>query len=159
MTSSAPSCAVRAGQGGAGRFAEAVTYFKQEIDAWLAEATEPEERLGTLVQILREQLRLVIIDLEKHDDAQVVFETLNSRGTPLEHADLIKNLLFRDAERAGVDVDRLYKMYWAPFDQDELRTEQTTGRITRSRLDVFPDVLAHDANAAGVHRLLPVQGV
>ncbi|MGW3705466.1 hypothetical protein ACWECR_27215 [Streptomyces sp. NPDC005056] len=30
--------------------------------------------------------------MEEHDDAQVVFETLNSRGTPLEHADLIKNL-------------------------------------------------------------------
>ncbi|OQD55389.1 hypothetical protein BM536_012375 [Streptomyces phaeoluteigriseus] len=128
---------VMRGQGGAGRFAEAITYFKQEIDAWLAEAAEPEERLGALVQTLREQLRLVIIDLEKHDDAQVVFETLNSRGTPLEHADLIKNLLFRDAERAGADIDRLYKTYWAPFDQDEWRTEQTTGRITRSRLDVF----------------------
>ncbi|WP_406443074.1 DUF262 domain-containing HNH endonuclease family protein [Streptomyces sp. NBC_00631] len=128
---------VMLGQGGTGRFAEAVTYFQQEIDAWLAEAAEPEERLGTLVQTLREQLRLVIIDLEKHDDAQVVFETLNSRGTPLEHADLIKNLLFRDAERTGADIDRLYKTYWAPFDQAEWRTEQTTGRITRSRLDVF----------------------
>lgn len=129
--------AVMLGQGEGGRLAEAVAYFQQEIDTWLAEAAESQERLGMLVQALREQLRLVIIDLEEHDDAQVVFETLNSRGTPLEHADLIKNLLFRDAERAGADVDRLYKTYWAPFDQDEWRVEQTTGRITRSRLDVF----------------------
>ncbi|MGW7495175.1 DUF262 domain-containing protein [Streptomyces luteogriseus] len=109
----------------------------QEIDTWLAESSEPDDRLETLVQTMREHLRLVVIDLEKHDDAQVVFETLNSRGTPLEHADLIKNLLFRDAEHANADVDRLYTTYWAPFDQDEWRTEQTTGRITRSRLDVF----------------------
>ncbi|KOT38094.1 hypothetical protein ADK41_16975 [Streptomyces caelestis] len=122
---------------GDGRLAEAVTYFRKEIDAWLAEAPEPHERLDTLVQTMREHLRLVVIDLEKHDDAQVVFETLNSRGTPLAHADLIKNLLFRNAEHAGADVDRLYATYWAPFDQDEWRTEQTTGRITRSRLDVF----------------------
>ncbi|MFI1526086.1 DUF262 domain-containing protein [Streptomyces griseus] len=129
--------AVMLGQGGGGRLTEAVAYFQQEIDTWLAESAESQERLGMLVQALREQLRLVIIDLEEHDDAQVVFETLNSRGTPLEHADLIKNMLFRDAERAGADVDRLYKTYWAPFDQDEWRVEQTTGRITRSRLDVF----------------------
>lgn len=49
----------------------------------------------------------------------------------------MKNLLFRDAEHTGADVDRLYKTYWAPFDQAEWRVEQTTGRITRSRLDVF----------------------
>jgi len=128
---------VMVGEGGNGRLAEAVAYFQQEIDAWLAECPEPHDRLGTLVQTMREQLRLVIIDLEEHDDAQVVFETLNSRGTPLEHADLIKNLLFRNAEHSGVDVDRLYKAYWAPFDQDEWRAKQTTGRIKRSRLDVF----------------------
>ncbi len=122
---------------GKGRLTQAVAYFRQEIDAWLAEAPEPHERLDTLVQTMREHLRLVVIDLEKHDDAQVVFETLNSRGTPLEPADLIKNLLFRNAEHAGADVDRLYTTYWAPFDQDEWRTKQTTGRITRSRLDVF----------------------
>ncbi|MEV5755282.1 DUF262 domain-containing protein [Streptomyces tendae] len=129
--------AVMLGQIGDGRLAEAIAYFRQEIDTWLAETPDPNERLEALVQTMREHLRLVVIDLEKHDDAQVVFETLNSRGTPLEHADLIKNLLFRNAEHTGADIDRLYATYWAPFDQDEWRTEQTTGRITRSRLDVF----------------------
>lgn len=128
---------VMQGGSGQGRLTEAVAYFRKEIDAWLAESPEPRERLDTLVQTMREHLRLVVIDLEMHDDAQVVFETLNSRGTPLEHAGLIKNLLFRNAEHAGADVDRLYSTYWSPFDQDEWRTEQTTGRITRSRLDVF----------------------
>ncbi|WP_166028496.1 DUF262 domain-containing protein [Streptomyces chilikensis] len=129
--------AVMLGQGGEGRLAQAVAYFQGELDSWLAEASDPHVRLEALVQTMREHLRLVVIDLEEHDDAQVVFETLNSRGTPLEHADLVKNLLFRNAEHAGEDVDRLYATYWSPFDQDEWRTEQTTGRITRSRLDVF----------------------
>ncbi|MDB1090200.1 DUF262 domain-containing protein [Streptomyces sp. ACA25] len=119
------------------QMARAVRYFEVEVDKWLGDATQPLERLSALVQTAREQLRLVIIDLEEHDDAQVVFETLNSRGTPLEHADLVKNLLFRDAEHAGADVDKLYRAYWAPFDESEWRVEQTTGRITRSRLDVF----------------------
>ncbi|MFF2134719.1 DUF262 domain-containing protein [Streptomyces sp. NPDC058193] len=129
--------AVMTGAEGNGKLADAVAYFRQELDTWLAEAPEPHDRLDALVQTLREQLRLVIIDLEEHDDAQVVFETLNSRGTPLEHADLVKNLLFREAEHTGADIDRLYLTYWSPFDQPQWRTEQTTGRITRSRLDVF----------------------
>ncbi|MFI2189089.1 DUF262 domain-containing protein [Streptomyces sioyaensis] len=124
-------------EGNGGRLTQAVAYFQREIETWLADAPEPNQRLEALVQTMREHLRLVIIDLEKHDDPQIVFETLNSRGTPLEHADLIKNLLFRRAEHAGADVGRLYEELWAPFDQDEWRTEQTTGRITRSRLDVF----------------------
>ncbi|WP_457033579.1 DUF262 domain-containing protein [Kitasatospora sp. P5_F3] len=133
----APFRAVMTGQPVESTLAEAVHYFQSVIDSWLAETTQPEERLNSLVQTVREQLRLVIIDLEEHDDAQVVFETLNSRGTPLSHADLVKNLLFQTAEHAGADVDRLYKAYWAPFEQPEWRVEQTTGRITRSRLDVF----------------------
>ncbi|MEU9008837.1 DUF262 domain-containing protein [Streptomyces sp. NPDC048479] len=128
---------VMRGDGGTGRLAGAVLYFQQGISSWVTEVSRPEERIDGLVQTLREHLRLVIIDLEEHDDAQVVFETLNSRGTPLEHADLVKNLLFREAEHGGADVHRLYDSYWAPFDQDEWRTDQTTGRITRSRLDVF----------------------
>lgn len=72
--------AVMSGQATDGTMAEAVSYFRGEIDAWLAESAQPEERLSALVQTVREQLRLVIIDLEEHDDAQVVFETLNSRA-------------------------------------------------------------------------------
>jgi hypothetical protein len=129
--------AVMDGQDATGRLAEAAAFFRGEIGRWLDEAADPRERLNTLVQTMREQLRLVVIDLEEHDDAQVVFETLNSRGTPLEHADLVKNLLFRDAEHARADVDELYRTHWAPFDQSEWRTEQRTGRLLRSRLDVF----------------------
>ena len=36
---------------------------------------------------------LVAIDLTSHDDEQLIFETLNDRGTPLLKADLIKNWL------------------------------------------------------------------
>ncbi|MCG3042733.1 DUF262 domain-containing HNH endonuclease family protein [Streptomyces sp. S1A] len=128
---------VMSGEESRGRLSEAVTYFQRVVSAWLEEGEDSRQRLGSLVQTLREHLRLVIIDLEEHDDAQMVFETLNSRGTPLEHADLVKNLLFREAEHAGADTGRLYSTYWEPFDQDEWRVDQTTGRITRSRLDVF----------------------
>ncbi|MGW3359421.1 DUF262 domain-containing protein [Streptomyces bungoensis] len=129
--------AVMEGRSATGRLADAAAFFRDEIGKWLKEVDDPRERLNTLVQTMREQLRLVVIDLEEHDDAQVVFETLNSRGTPLEHADLVKNLLFRDAEQARADVDELYRTYWSPFDQGEWRTEQRTGRLLRSRLDVF----------------------
>ena len=67
----------------------------------------------------------------------MIFETLNDRGTQLEAADLVKNLLFRRAEAASADVQKLYDTYWAPFDATYWRSKRTTGRITRSRLDVF----------------------
>ncbi|MFE7244696.1 DUF262 domain-containing protein [Streptomyces sp. NPDC057580] len=41
---------VMLGQGGPGHLAEAVSYFRQEVDAWLAEAPAPHERVGVLVQ-------------------------------------------------------------------------------------------------------------
>lgn len=37
-----------------------------------------EERLGALTRALRERLRLVVIDLEPGDNAQVIFETLTT---------------------------------------------------------------------------------
>lgn len=43
---------------------------------------------------------MVVIDLEDNDDAQVIFEVLNGRQTPLSASDLVKNLLFLRGELA-----------------------------------------------------------
>jgi hypothetical protein len=122
---------------GTGQLIMARRFFEQEIITWLREAPDLDKRIVALVATLREKLRLVVIDLEKDDDAQVIFETLNGRGTPLEAADLVKNLLFRLAKQRGDDVTRLYSNRWSSFDTEVWRKQVSVGRQFRSRLDVF----------------------
>jgi hypothetical protein len=49
-------------------------------------------------------LKVVSITLEADDNAQVIFETLNARGTPLLALDLVKNALFYQAARQQRDT-------------------------------------------------------
>ncbi|MFL1431740.1 MULTISPECIES: DUF262 domain-containing protein [unclassified Nocardiopsis] len=119
-----------------GFFVEAATSWALD-DGEEASGGSPRERLSALVRTVRDHLRLVVIDLEPEDNAQVIFETLNHRGSPLLAADLIKNLLFQFAEREGADVERLYRDHWAPLDGDRWREEVSQGRRKRPRIDMF----------------------
>lgn len=51
-----------------------------------------ESRAEECFQTLRSGLMVVVIDLQKDDDPQVIFETLNARGEPLLPADLLREL-------------------------------------------------------------------
>ncbi|MEZ5311015.1 MAG: DUF262 domain-containing protein [Microthrixaceae bacterium] len=55
--------------------------------------------------MLQQHLQIVAIDLAATDDDQLIFETLNDRGTPLLAADLIKNYVFQRCDEIGADVD------------------------------------------------------
>lgn len=118
-------------------------YFVTTITQWALEGEEgdlrdsPSSRLSALVRTVRDHLRLVVIDLEPGDNAQVIFETLNHRGTPLLAADLIKNLLFQVAEGQGADVKRLHDECWGPMDYDYWRLKVGQGRRMRPRIDMF----------------------
>lgn len=119
---------------------KAYQYFSRAIGDWITERSSevPSEKLGeTLWNVLSGQLRLVAIDLEQGDDAQVIFETLNSRGAPLLPGDLVKNYLFRQAQAEGVEVEPLYERHWKTFDDAWWRTEMRQGRLKRPRLDIF----------------------
>ncbi|WP_136602649.1 DUF262 domain-containing protein [Salinigranum halophilum] len=113
-------------------------YFRELIHDWAEEGEHPsEEHLDALVTTMWHLLRVVVIDLESNDDAQVIFETLNARGTPLLAADLIKNYLFREANVEREDPGELHDEYWRQFDQDEWREEVSQGRLERPKIDVF----------------------
>ncbi|MFS0703397.1 DUF262 domain-containing protein [Cellulomonas sp. 179-A 9B4 NHS] len=113
-------------------------YFTEAARAWALGAGDGAgERLAALTQALAQHLRLVVIDLEPGDNAQVIFETLNHRGSPLLAADLIKNLVFQVAQSRQLDVVDLYGRLWRAFDTDEWRRPQRQGRLMRPRLDVF----------------------
>jgi len=67
------------------RIDEAYAFFRQTIKEWATEV-DGDERLARL-ELLRitlcDLLKVVSITLETDDNAQVIFETLNARGTPL----------------------------------------------------------------------------
>ena len=80
---------------------------------------------------------VVVIDLQRDDDPQVIFETLNARGEPLLPADLLRNYIFFRANRDGLDIEATYREYWSRFDSEFWRQEVKQGRLTRPRSDLF----------------------
>lgn len=97
-------------------------------------------RLAALADALSSLFKLVVIDLDDNDDAQVIFEVLNGRQTPLSAIDLVKNLLFLRSELDDEDVERLYDQYWAQFDDPWWKEEVGRGHAQRGRRDVLLSV-------------------
>jgi hypothetical protein len=126
------------------RIDEAYTFFKERAREWVFEQ-EPEtrpERLEVLRVTVCDLLKVVSITLEADDNAQVIFETLNARGTPLLALDLVKNAVFLEATRQGLDTDRLYDEVWKlEFDVSAMeaywRQERRQGRLYRPAAELF----------------------
>jgi len=116
---------------------KAYQYFTKVLEAWFVERDNVENCLDALWQVVREYLQIVVIDLHSQDEAQVIFETLNARGTQLLPADLIKNFLFRKVVGSDKEVEHLYTEYWLAFDSDFWREEVSQGRTKRPRIDWF----------------------
>jgi hypothetical protein len=128
------------------RITDAHRFFRQETTRWLTgkpddDGSVPpgteELRVEALSATLQDRLTLIAIDLSGHDDSQLIFETLNDRGTPLLKADLIKNWIFRKGVAVGADVEKWSANYWGDFDTAWWRQEIKQGRQTRSRVDIF----------------------
>ena len=119
---------------------QAHDFFRAAIEGWAVDPSDQDgtrRRLHAVTLALRDFLKIVVIDLEVGDNAQVIFETLNHRGQPLLAADLVKNLVFQSAQAQGLDVRGLYEKYWAPLDTDFWRTSVAQGRLYRPRIDIF----------------------
>ncbi|WP_030907901.1 DUF262 domain-containing protein [Streptosporangium amethystogenes] len=122
------------------RITQAHEFFLGTIRAWANTASDTHDtrsRLSALAQVLQQHLKIVAIDLSDNDDDQLIFETLNDRGTPLLAADLIKNYVFQRGEDLNADVDAWGETYWRDFDDDWWRDQVPQGRLMRSRIDLF----------------------
>jgi hypothetical protein len=96
------------------------------------------DRTDVLIDALLDLFKLVVIDLEENDDAQVIFEVLNGRQTPLSAADLVKNLLFLRGELSDEkELEQVYDTYWAPFDDEWWKAEVGRGHAQRGRRDAL----------------------
>lgn len=61
------------------------------------------------------KLDILAFPLSKHDNAQQIFESINSSGAPLTSADLIRNyILMNDTSEVQ---ERYYTMYWQPLEK------------------------------------------
>lgn len=98
------------------------------------------ERLEALLSAVLDRLKLVVITLGENDDAQVIFETLNSKGEPLLAMDLVRNNIFHRAAKQKAPVEELYKSLWDPLDEAWWRESAPNARPRRPRIDHF---LAH----------------
>lgn len=125
---------------------EAYLYFDGEVRDFflgtnesppLAAETPLEHRVDEAFRAMKSALQVVAIDLDRDDDPQVIFETLNARGEPLLPADLLRNYIFLRVGRAGKSHEELYKTYWSGFDDEFWRTVVTQGRLSRPRSDLF----------------------
>jgi len=117
----------------------AVTFFTAVISNWVDRGTTPESRLDALQDVLEGLLQIVAIQLDGSSDAQVIFETLNSRGADLTSLDLTKNSLLQQARREGADELVLHEEQWEPAlgDADYWLETVRQGRYTRERADLF----------------------
>lgn len=129
------------------RPARAVRFFRTAINSWLDVGIAddpfdlhdytPKERMEALITAVLKFVKIVKIDLEPNDNAQLIFETLNGRGERLTDADLIRNALFRQADFEQADTDALYNRYWKPFDGERWTARVTHGRHQKDRLSLF----------------------
>lgn len=127
--------------GGDHLYFEARKFFAESSRTYVTVAGQAAPaRMDALADALSTLFKLVVIDLEENDDAQVIFEVLNGRQSPLAAIDLVKNLLFLRGELAEADVDTLYDKYWAHFDEDWWKEEVGRGHAARGRRDVLLSV-------------------
>ena len=107
------------------RVVAAHRFFREQIREWLDGGGDRAARGQSLYVTLANLLEVVVIDLRSDDDAYVIFETLNARGTPLLASDLVKNYLLHLADARG-GADRLHADHWTEF-----RVAVVAGRTCR----------------------------
>ena len=113
---------------------QAHEFFQRKTADWLvSDEGSVEVRAAALAVAITVLIQVVVIDLDVDDDASVIFEILNARGTPLEQADLIKNYVISNAGRPGGGAARI----WGDLDDDWWLQEVRQGRILRPRRDML----------------------
>lgn len=71
------------------------------------------KELNEILKSMTEHVRLIDITVKDENDAQQIFETLNSKGQPLTQSDLIKSYLIRKSQDVKDDWSRAF----APFEK------------------------------------------
>ena len=98
-----------------------------------------------------ERLEVISINLERSDDPQLIFESLNSTGLDLSEADKVRNYLLMSQQPQ--QQEQFYRQYWHPIEENTayeptsfLRDYLTLkrGNITKSDR-IYREFKAYDA--------------
>ena len=118
--------------------AQAHTYFTDKIREWIAVGSESEVKRATaLGNAIMALFQVVVIKLADTDDAQLIFETLNARGTPLGTFDLLKNFIQRAATQQGLRSTTIYNRHLKRLDGQWWDDMIGSGRMRKTHIDSF----------------------
>lgn len=101
------------------------------FEKWISENTD---KLETIVKGL-EKLMIVWIALDKGDDPQLIFESMNSKGIELTQTDLIRNYIVMETETEEKQKD-FYNGYWRAMEEDFKQNENLFDRFVRHYLTI-----------------------
>ena len=108
---------------------QAHEFFQLQVREWLGGVDEStKHKIEALEVAVTNMLQIVVIDLDTQDDPNLIFETLNARGTPLAESDLVKNYVFSWGD--GLEL-------WGNLDDMWWREDVRQGRLRRPRLDML----------------------
>lgn len=106
------------------------------FEKWISENTD---KLETIFKGLK-KLMIVWISLEKGDDPQLIFESMNSKGIELTQADLIRNYIVMETEVEK--QEDFYNGYWRAMEEDFKQSEKQSEKQSK-REDLFNKFVRH----------------
>ncbi|GAA8908562.1 hypothetical protein BTM222_00250 [Helicobacter pylori] len=100
------------------------------FEEWVSKNTN---KLETIFKGL-EKLTIVWISLEKKDDPQLVFESMNSKGIELVQTDLIRNYIVMETEIEK--QEGFYNKYWRAMEENFKQNKKWFDRFVRHYLTI-----------------------
>lgn len=107
------------------KLARCYNYFLWRMQNDMEQAEDPLQMLIDLNNKIKQAV-LVMIEVANHNDAYMLFESLNDRGTPLSAIDLMKNSILAHADQNKLKVDDCYEQWKRLMDMltDDYRTQE-----------------------------------
>ncbi|GAA6806170.1 hypothetical protein BTM505_12060 [Helicobacter pylori] len=100
------------------------------FEKWIRKNTN---QLETIFKGL-EKLTIVEIALEKKDDPQLIFESMNSKGIELTQTDLIRNYIVMETE---IEKQKgFYNKYWRAMEEEFKQNKELFDRFVRHYLTI-----------------------
>ncbi len=125
------------------------------VDERVKADQKPEDVLNALLEGFLGGFQIVVIQLDKNDDAQEIFASLNGLGKPLAPFDLIRNSVFHRARKLGEDEETLFDKRWQFFEDPFWMEAIRQGRLKRARADhvIAHTVIAETARDANIGKI------
>lgn len=125
----------------------AYRFFARRIDGWINEkaegnSTEERKHCDALRHALLGLLIVIVIDVGKNDDARLIYETLNARGTSLLQSELIKNRIM-DTNIVGNERWPFDDNWWNEIPEDEQQRRNRADVLLRHWLVIRRKEFVH----------------